>query len=170
MGQQNVSRAKEKCIIENPKSLRKAAKDGISQRFIFGASARALAKSHNLYPHECAILSRARCSSLLSCSGCEAKDLLRCSSGQPIIQAQSWIALRCSGADPSAARKPCRNILQFAWLASGWRVEGVRWIANRDVYKWIQQLAVIQDLIITRTFQFIFNFLQPFSSALTYCY
>src|ERR1700746_946711 len=40
---------------------------------------------------------------------------------------QSWIALRCSGADPSASRKPCRNTLQFAWLASGWRVAGVRW-------------------------------------------
>src|SRR6478609_4399643 len=46
---------------------------------------------------------------------------------------QSWIALRCSGADPSASQKPCRNTLQFAWLASGWRVAGVRWTANRDV-------------------------------------
>jgi hypothetical protein len=25
------------------------------------------------------------------------------------------------------------NTLQFAWLASGWHVAGVRWIANRDV-------------------------------------
>jgi hypothetical protein len=32
-------------------------------------------------------VSRARCSAPIPCSGCEAKDLLRCSSGQPITQA-----------------------------------------------------------------------------------
>jgi hypothetical protein len=35
--------------------------------------------------------------------------------------------LWCSGADPSAALKPCQNTLLLAWLASGWRVAGVRW-------------------------------------------
>jgi hypothetical protein len=51
---------------------------------------------------------------------------------------QSWIALQSSGADPSASRQSYRSTLHFAWLASGWRVVGARWIADRDV--WIQQL------------------------------
>lgn len=61
---------------------------------------------------------------------------------------QPWIALRCSRADPSAShpnmrkprllgapasRKPCRTTLQFAQLASGWRLAGVRWIASHAV-------------------------------------
>jgi hypothetical protein len=46
----------------------------------------------------------------------EAKDLLRCSSGQPNIQAV-LDTYGCSGADPSASRKPYRNTLLFAWLA-----------------------------------------------------
>src|SRR4051812_32127736 len=79
------------------------------------------------------ILSRARCSAAYPCSEGEAKDLLRCSSGQPIIQVGVGWPLRCSGADPSASRKPYRNTSQFAWLASGWRIAGVRWITNRDV-------------------------------------
>jgi len=49
---------------------------------------------------------------LAPCFGRKAKDLLRCSSGQPIIQAV-WIALRCSGADPSASRKLFRNAVHF---------------------------------------------------------
>ena len=46
----------------------------------------AISRITNLYPYEHAILSRARCSALLW-SGCEAKDLLRRSSGQAIIDA-----------------------------------------------------------------------------------
>src|SRR6185437_11994879 len=39
-----------------------------------------------LCPYECAILSPSRrCSAFFPCYGREAKDLLRCSSGQPII-------------------------------------------------------------------------------------
>lgn len=69
----------------------------------------------------------------LSCSGCEAKDLLPLLFKGSQAPKQFWIALWCSGADPSAPRKPCRNTSQFAWLASGWRVAGVRWIASREV-------------------------------------
>ena len=63
--------------------------EGMPPRNILRLSGSRIAVSRitNLYPHECAILSRARRSAFLPCSGCEAKDLPRCSSGQPIIQA-----------------------------------------------------------------------------------
>jgi hypothetical protein len=41
---------------------------------------------------------------------------------------QVLIALWCSGVDPSASRKPCQNTLLLAWLASGWRVVGLKWM------------------------------------------
>jgi hypothetical protein len=34
--------------------------------------------------------------------------------------------------------------LQFAWLASGWRVAGVTWIDNRDVCSGYSNLGNIQ--------------------------
>lgn len=43
-------------------------------------------ESPNFYLHEYAILNRARYAASLPCSECEVKDLLLCSSGQPIIQ------------------------------------------------------------------------------------
>src|ERR1700756_2336344 len=47
---------------------------------------------------------------------------------------KSWIVLQCSGADPSASQKPCRNTFQFAWLAFTMARHGMRWIVNCDLY------------------------------------
>jgi hypothetical protein len=65
--------------------------------------------------------------------------LLRCSLGLPIFQAV-WVAPGCSGADPSASHRLCRNTLPFACFASGWRVAGGKmgWL-NRELVVVIQQ-------------------------------
>jgi hypothetical protein len=58
------------------------------------------------------------------CSACEAKDLLRCSSGQPIIQAVLNSPTVRGSRSFGFAETVFENILLFAWLSSGWRVAG----------------------------------------------
>src|SRR6185312_2570748 len=61
--------------------------------------------------------------------------------GKPIHSSSFWIALLCSRADPSAfAETVSKHFAVSRGSASGWHVAGVRWIANREVYKWIEQL------------------------------
>ncbi len=48
------------------------------------------------------------------------RSLLSESQSLSSVNAPSW----CSGADPSASRKPCQNTLLLAWPVSGWRVVG----------------------------------------------
>jgi hypothetical protein len=78
-------------------------------------------ESPNFYLHEYAILNRARYAASLPCSECEVKDLLRCSSGQPIIQSV-LVALWFSAADPSASRRRSQNNYSSRRSASGWRL------------------------------------------------
>ena len=84
-------------------------------------------------PHEYAILRRARCSAPLPCSGCEAKDLLRCSSGQPVIQAVlDSLTVQRSRSFGFAETVSKHFALRVALLRMVRR--GLRWIVNRNVY------------------------------------
>src|SRR5579859_2355542 len=75
---------------------------------------------------------RAQCSVALPCSGCEAKDLLRCASGQPIPQA----VLDSPTVQRSRSFGFAETVSKhFAVRVARLRMArpGVRWTANRDV-------------------------------------
>src|SRR5579859_619638 len=75
---------------------------------------------------------RAQCSVALPCSGCEAKDLLRCASGQPIPQAVlDSPTVQRSRSFGFAETVSKHFAVRVARLRMARR--GVRWTANRDV-------------------------------------
>ena len=90
-----------------------------------------LSRITNLYPDECAILSRARCSAPYMLLDARRRI---CSAGLQGNRSskRSWIALRCSGADPSASRKPCETLCGSRGLPQDGAARG-EMIANRDV-------------------------------------